>query len=146
MVQEFIVSLEELDDVVQFLSKLILEKKKPFAILFSGELGSGKTTLIRKLVLSFIQESSPNSPTYNLMQEYKNNEYHFFHFDLYRVKEKEELAFLGFDEIWEKNGISLVEWWEIASDYFSEDSILIQIEVLEEKRRIFIGRKNDFKH
>lgn len=116
------VSLDQL--VTQFL------KKEQFPILLlTGEMGAGKTTFIREWFSRFGTESSINSPTFSLYNIYDSPNFRLYHFDLYRIKFPEELDELGFEEIWGKDGVSAIEWWQIAEPYLPKTNrILLSIE------------------
>lgn len=115
-------SLDQL--VTQFL------KKGQFPILLlTGEMGAGKTTFIREWFSRFETESSINSPTFSLYNIYDSPKFRLYHFDLYRIKFPEELDELGFEEIWGKDGVSAIEWWQIAEPYLPKTNrILLSIE------------------
>lgn len=83
-------------------------------VLMSGEMGAGKTTLVREWMQFSGSTDLVNSPTYSLHNLYELKDFAVHHFDLYRVKETREIENLGFDEIWGKEGISFIEWWQIA--------------------------------
>ena len=130
--------LNEIDKPVSCLREILIERKIDYpVILLTGEMGAGKTTFTSQLVRSFDKSLNPNSPTFNLMNEYKTSEFSIFHFDLYRLKSSEEVDNLGFEEIWGKRGLSIVEWWQIATDYFDKSAIEVKLEVVDEQRRRF---------
>ncbi len=131
-------NLNEIDKPVSCLREILVELKIDYpVILLTGEMGAGKTTFTSHLVRSFNESLNPNSPTFNLMNEYKTSEFSIFHFDLYRLKSSEEVDNLGFEEIWGKQGLSIVEWWQIATDYFDKSAIEVKLEVVDEQRRRF---------
>jgi tRNA threonylcarbamoyladenosine biosynthesis protein TsaE len=131
-------NLNEIDKPVSCLREILIERKIDYpVILLTGEMGAGKTTFTSQLVRSFDKSLNPNSPTFNLMNEYKTSEFSIFHFDLYRLKSSEEVDNLGFEEIWGKQGLSIVEWWQIATDYFDKSAIEVKLEVVDEQRRRF---------
>ena len=85
-----------------------------------GELGVGKTTFARNFInqLQYLNKTHSTevlSPTFNILNEYQINNLNIKHYDLYRVKQKEELDNLGLFE--EKNAINIVEWPEILKSY-----------------------------
>ena len=95
-----------------------LKKIKPGNILFLyGEMGVGKTTFIRYLINGFQKQNNlkvteVTSPTFNILNEYKINQFKINHFDLFRLKSPEEIKNLDlFDDI--VNSISLIEWPQI---------------------------------
>lgn len=131
-------NLNEIDKPVSCLREMLVERKIDYpVILLTGEMGAGKTTFTSHLVRSFNESLNTNSPTFNLMNEYRTSEFSIFHFDLYRLKSSEEVDNLGFEEIWGKQGLSIVEWWQIATDYFDKSAIEVKLEVVDEQRRRF---------
>lgn len=137
---QIIYKLNEMEKPISFLRNILDERNidSP-VILLTGEMGAGKTTFTSHFVKSFAPNLNPNSPTFNLMNEYKTEKGSIFHFDLYRLKSPQEIENLGFEEIWGKQGLSIVEWWQIAKDYFDQNAIEIKIELIDE-----ITRKMNF--
>ncbi len=127
--------LKNLEKVILSLNEILNQKKNYPCILLQGELGSGKTTLVRNYLQSLEPNVNINSPTFNLIHEYHILEKKYFHFDLYRIKQKQELYDLGFEEIWSKEGICFIEWFEVAKDFFTENDILIKIEIISKHKR-----------
>ena len=104
-------------EITKKISKLIKQGDNLF--LF-GELGVGKTTFVRNFInqlqnLNKTHSTEVLSPTFNILNEYQINNYNIKHYDLYRVKQKDELANLGLFE--EKNAINIIEWPEILKSY-----------------------------
>ncbi|PJZ46877.1 tRNA (adenosine(37)-N6)-threonylcarbamoyltransferase complex ATPase subunit type 1 TsaE [Leptospira brenneri] len=122
----------ELGPVFISLDQLVnafLKKKQFPMILVSGEMGAGKTTFIREWFSRMGTESSINSPTFSLYNIYDSPNFRLYHFDLYRIKLAQELDELGFEEIWGKEGVSAIEWWQIADSYLPKTNrILLSIE------------------
>jgi tRNA threonylcarbamoyladenosine biosynthesis protein TsaE len=85
-----------------------------------GELGSGKTTFIRGICSGLQVKETVTSPTFTIM-----NEYHarvpIYHFDFYRISSRQELSELGLEEYFFGDGITLVEWPEIACDFLPKN-------------------------
>ena len=109
---ELTVLLKEMAEIVNsYLSRRLFP-----SILLSGELGAGKTTLVREWLKYVGSKDLANSPTFALHNIYTWKNISIHHFDLYRIKEKSELEQTGFDEIWGYEGISFIEWWKIADD------------------------------
>tara|TARA_B100001029_G_C14852627_1_gene334589 strand:+ start:31 stop:477 length:447 start_codon:yes stop_codon:yes gene_type:complete len=107
-------SPKELKKITEKINKIILPGD--FILLF-GEIGSGKTTFTRLLINSLeinntLPESEVLSPTFNIVYEYEINKILIKHFDLYRIKTKDELNNLGiFDNT--KDSITIIEWPEL---------------------------------
>ena len=113
------------------LGKRILADYQGNALVFlRGQLGAGKTTLVRGLLTTLGHTGAVKSPTYTLLEPYSYNGQDAFHFDLYRVADPQELSFVGFDEIIDGPGIKLIEWPEKAESWLPNPDINITLEVL----------------
>lgn len=113
-------------------------------ILFHGEIGSGKTTLIKEICKGLLIEEEISSPTFSIVNEYRNIKGEvIFHFDLYRLKNKEELEGIGFNEYLNSHNFCLIEWPEIALDYFIERKILVVnlVHSSQDTRKITLSNK-----
>ncbi len=88
----------------------------PSCVAIHGELGAGKTTLVRALAAALGVTDAVTSPTYALVHEYRAPRGVVHHLDLYRLDRPEQLAQLGWDEMLGSSGIVLVEWPERAGD------------------------------
>ena len=131
-------SPDGLSSPIQYLKSKILNLNTGI-ILFSGEMGAGKTTFIRKFIESYNTDLIANSPTYNIMNQYKISEtLIFYHFDLFRIKSSILSGDHEFDDIWGKMGISLIEWGEFAVNYFPYITSTVSITVDNHKRTIEI--------
>ena len=89
--------------------------KPPMLVILRGEVGAGKTTLVKGIAaaLGAAVEEDVTSPTFTLVHEYENERVHLFHLDLYRLETEEQIAVLGLDEMLaEPNALVLVEWGE----------------------------------
>jgi len=114
---------------------------KPCDILgFYGELGSGKTTMIKGVALGLgvKEQDMVKSPSFVMINEYKGR-YPIYHIDLYRVKNGEEILSIGFDDYLYGEGVCLIEWAEKAEGYLPENTIKIELEAISlEERKIAI--------
>lgn len=111
-------SLSDLPQVAQHICSYYPTQK---IVCFIGEMGSGKTTLIKEIcrVLGVTENSS--SPTYSIVNEYidgKGNT--IYHFDLFRIKNSNELFDIGFDDYLFSGNLCLIEWPQIATQYIDE--------------------------
>jgi tRNA threonylcarbamoyladenosine biosynthesis protein TsaE len=89
--------------------------KPPMLVILRGEVGAGKTTLVKGIAaaLDAAVEEDVTSPTFTLVHEYVNDKVHLFHLDLYRLETEEQIAVLGLEEMLaEPNALVLVEWGE----------------------------------
>jgi len=106
-----------------------------FVVAFYGELGSGKTTMIRSIAGKLgVPAKDVLSPTFTIIHEY-SGKIPVYHIDLYRIKKTDELNQIGLLEILYADGICLVEWPEIAENILPERTIKINLERTGERRR-----------
>ncbi len=102
-------------------------------IALTGELGSGKTTLARAIIQSFLPAEIVPSPTFTLVQPYETAALTIYHFDIYRLTTPAELEELGWDAA--QSGVMLVEWPERAGHRLPNDRLDVMLEILGEGRR-----------
>jgi tRNA threonylcarbamoyladenosine biosynthesis protein TsaE len=112
-------------------------------IVLTGPLGAGKTCLIKGIGLGLgIKEDDIKSPSFTLVNEYYGT-FPLYHFDLYRIKESQELYQIGWDDYLLRDGIAVVEWGEKAEGLLPPRRIEIVFEIVSEKARslklTFIG-------
>jgi len=144
MKQEFIVSkLEDLEIVAQAITEYFGEFE---VYALEGEMGSGKTTFMRALGKVLKVNEEVNSPTYSLVNEYSINHsiMRIFHFDLFRLKNIQELIDIGFEEyIYAPDVYVFVEWWQMAEDLIRQvDYILVHFEKIDEHTRKITVQEN----
>jgi tRNA threonylcarbamoyladenosine biosynthesis protein TsaE len=106
----------------------------PKLVLLRGDLGAGKTTLVKGIAAGFeaAQEDDVTSPTFTLVHEYRGPRAHLYHIDLYRIDTPRELETLGLDDLRSDDGILLIEWGEkfplLQREYDVEISLARQSE------------------
>ena len=128
---------KSLDDTYLIGSEISKKLKKGSIIAFFGSLGSGKTTLIKTIVEALSSNSqniNVNSPTFNYLNIYNLNT-PVYHFDLYRIKDKNKFFSFGFDEYFSKDGICLIEWAENIKDILPLNTHIIKIKHISETQR-----------
>lgn len=103
-------------------------------IALRGELGSGKTALTRGIAEGLGITEEITSPTFSLM-EIHEGEKNLYHFDLYRIEDDREFNNLCFEEYWENNGVSVIEWAERAGSRLPERRIDINIDYISSTER-----------
>ncbi|MDD3271558.1 MAG: tRNA (adenosine(37)-N6)-threonylcarbamoyltransferase complex ATPase subunit type 1 TsaE [Syntrophomonadaceae bacterium] len=106
----------------------VLEKND--VVYLIGELGAGKTTLVRGITRGLGYTGRVTSPTFTLMNIYAAD-IDIFHFDFYRLQGN-DLSDLGLEEYLEKDGLSLIEWPQIADSLLPPEALLVNIELVEE--------------
>jgi tRNA threonylcarbamoyladenosine biosynthesis protein TsaE len=130
-------------DMEQLGVALVPQLQAGLVLFLHGELGAGKTTLVRGMLrgLGFI--GAVKSPTYTLVEPYQLQDLTVYHFDLYRLNDPEELEFLGVRDYLEGNGVCLVEWAERGAGVLPVPDLDVAIESKEEGRVVtFISRTN----
>ena len=110
---------------------LIQKKNKSLKIfLFSGQVGSGKTTMIKSFTKKLSVNNNTSSPTFNIINEYKDdNKNSIYHLDLYRLKSINDLVEIGFEEYINSGNYCFIEWPEIADSFFVDKYICINISI-----------------
>ena len=118
------------------IAKTILEKASSKNVLFYGEMGAGKTTLIKQLIKQLGVNDTVNSPTFSLVNEYfSNTEETIFHFDFYRIQNETEALDIGIEEYFYKNAWCLIEWPQNVENLLPLERTEIHISVLDENTR-----------
>ena len=104
-------------------------------LVLSGELGAGKTKFVEGILNHFGMQEEISSPTFTIVNEYKNDKINIFHFDLYRLSDIYEFENIGGEEYFEK-GICIFEWGELIEDILPDDYIKISFDKDEEDENI----------
>jgi tRNA threonylcarbamoyladenosine biosynthesis protein TsaE len=99
----------------------------PKLVLLRGDLGAGKTTLVKGIAAAFqaAAEEDVTSPTFTLVHEYRGPRANLYHIDLYRVDTPRELETLGLDDLRSENSILLIEWGEKFPRFLRERDVEI---------------------
>lgn len=124
----------------EFAKSFVTKLKKNSVVAFWGDLGAGKTTLIKYLIatLKNIDPNEITSPTFPYLQIYEKDPI-VYHFDLYRLQDEKEFASLGFDEFLQADGICLIEWPEKIALLLPPETLHIEMEYEDlESRKIKI--------
>lgn len=100
-----------------------------------GDLGAGKTTLVRGLLRALGHAGKVKSPTYTLVEPYELSSLHFYHFDFYRLKNQEEWEQAGFREYFNGEALCAVEWPERAHGLLAPPDLDIELRFEGEHRR-----------
>ena len=110
------------------LGKKLGEEARPGAVYcLSGDLGVGKTVFTKGFAAGLGVTDTVNSPTFTIVQEYKGR-LPFYHFDVYRIADPEEMYEIGFDEYLFGGGVCLIEWAELIKEILPENCVMISIE------------------
>jgi tRNA threonylcarbamoyladenosine biosynthesis protein TsaE len=124
-------------DQLPTIAKKIIEHCKDIKnVLFYAEMGAGKTTLIKEIIKQLGVTDNVSSPTFSLVNEYiSNNNETIYHFDFYRIEIEEEVLDIGIEDYFYKNAWCFIEWPQNIESYLPENSIVIEIEILDEETR-----------
>ena len=128
-------TISDLLAVSKHLAELVSEEK---IILFSGEMGAGKTTLIKEFCKYLEVQNEVSSPTFSLVNEYESKVGPVYHFDLYRIQSEEELYDIGYEDYFFSRYLCLVEWPEMASGIIPANHISVKIRVENDQRIITV--------
>ena len=112
------------NDTMNFAKKLASKLKVGDVVVLSGELGAGKTKFTEGFLSYFGLEKEISSPTFTIVNEYKNKDINIYHFDVYRLEDVDEFYAIGGDEYF-NSGISIIEWGELIKDALPKDYIEI---------------------
>ncbi|MCI2228428.1 tRNA (adenosine(37)-N6)-threonylcarbamoyltransferase complex ATPase subunit type 1 TsaE [Polaribacter sp. MSW13] len=125
-------SLENLSEVATELISSVENK----ILLFHGQMGVGKTTLIKEICKQLGVIDNISSPTFSLVNEYKTSKNEsVFHFDFYRIENEEEALDMGIEEYFDTNNWCLVEWPENIENLLPLDAVQIHLAVLDNGQR-----------
>ncbi len=120
----FTYSLEQLPQLACAIASAL---QKNDVITLKGDLGAGKTTFTRALIQALTNDTMEVlSPTFTLVQPYETKNFTLWHYDLYRLKSKEEITEIGLQESLD-NGVSIIEWPEMIEALLPEERLQIQL-------------------
>ncbi|MCH4417293.1 tRNA (adenosine(37)-N6)-threonylcarbamoyltransferase complex ATPase subunit type 1 TsaE [Staphylococcus epidermidis] len=127
------ISINNLDELNHFANVLVRHLEPSDLILLNGELGAGKTTLTQFIGKHLGVKRNINSPTFNIIKSYKGSNLKLHHMDCYRLEDSDED--LGFDEYFQDEGITIIEWSQFIQDLLPKEHLIINIETLSETKR-----------
>jgi tRNA threonylcarbamoyladenosine biosynthesis protein TsaE len=127
-------SEEELVGVAKSLLNDFSDKK---IILFYGEMGVGKTTLIKVLCKQLGVEEATNSPTFSIVNEYlTTSQKSIYHFDFYRIEKEEEVFDMGYEDYFYSGNFCFIEWPEKIPNLLPEEVVKVSIELDDDYNRL----------
>lgn len=131
------VTTHSAEETVAFGRTLAELLSPPKIVLLRGDLGAGKTTLVKGIAEGFqaASEEDVTSPTFTLVHEYRGPRANLYHIDLYRIDTPRQLETLGLDDLVAPNSILLIEWGEKFPRFVDERDVEIALESLGENSR-----------
>ena len=129
---EIVFTIDELESVTQ----QIIAQQPARVILFHGEMGVGKTTLIKQLCKTLGVTEATSSPTFSLVNEYETvTNQIVYHFDFYRLKNEMEALDMGADDYFYSGNWCFIEWAEKIPNLIPEEHAIITIKLVDDGKR-----------
>jgi tRNA threonylcarbamoyladenosine biosynthesis protein TsaE len=131
-----IITLKNEQDTALFGAELWRILPKKCVVFLKGDLGAGKTTLTRGVLRAAGYQAVVKSPTYTLVEEYSLADGQLFHFDLYRLKDPEELEWIGMSDYLAQQSLCFIEWPELGQGFLPLPDVELSIKTEGEVRRV----------
>ena len=110
------------------LGRALVQRLQPGAVVaFTGDLGAGKTAFVRGMAQGLGIPQRVTSPTFTIVNEYEGGRLPLFHFDMYRLRDADDLFDIGWEDFRRRGGICAVEWSENIRDALDEDTLWVDI-------------------
>ncbi len=133
------------DETIALGRRLAAQLAPPKLVLLRGELGAGKTTLVKGIAEAFgaAGQEEVTSPTFTLIHEYRGADVTIYHIDLYRIETERELATLGIDDLLrDQRNLVLIEWGEKFARFAEERDLEVSFErIAEDEREITVSQR-----
>lgn len=124
----------ELPDVA---TRLLQDIGQNRVVLFYGEMGAGKTTLIKEICKAIGVEDTATSPTFSIVNEYQDNEGgSVYHFDFYRIEDETEVLDLGYEDYFFSGSYCFIEWPEKIPNLLPDNTVKVNVEVNQDNNRL----------
>ena len=131
-------SLKDTKNLGQEIAKEILNRKdkSAFIVFLDGDLGTGKTTLVKEIIFALGIKEKVKSPTFTIIEPYELNNKNIYHIDLYRINDPSELEIIGLREyLNESDAIIFIEWPEKSFGFIKKFDLKISLKHSSEKER-----------
>ena len=126
-----IFKLENIDQIAQDIKEVFCRK----IVLFNGEMGAGKTTLISAIVRALGHSEETSSPTFSIVNEYKLENGYVYHFDFYRIKNHYEALDIGIDDYFCSGYWNFIEWPEKITNLLPKKVMVVNLEIISTNER-----------
>lgn len=131
------VAMESLGEVVSSALKM------GGVVYLEGDLGMGKTTLVRGVLRGLGYQGPVKSPTYTIVEPYELPSLEVYHFDLYRVSDAEELEFMGIRDYFTDSGLCLIEWAEMGRGALPEADFVVSLSLIPQGRHVSLEAQTE---
>ena len=131
------IHIDSLDELPHAAAAVINALEGRSVVVFRGEMGAGKTTLIREIVARLGADDTVTSPTFAIVNQYTTREgKNIYHFDFYRINRLEEAYDFGYEEYFYSGNLCLVEWPEKIEELLPEEVMTVRIAVGDDEQRV----------
>ena len=136
--------IKNLEDTKK-LAKLVADsiENNKLLLMLNGDLAAGKTTFTKYLAEYLGVKAVVNSPTFNIMKEYKFPAGRLYHIDAYRLEDSDED--LGFDDIFYEDNVCVIEWGEFIEEFLPNERLIFNIRLVENYREVEIISSGEYK-
>lgn len=134
MAVDFII--ETINDLPLAAGKLLAFAGQERIFLFSGDMGTGKTTFIKSICSTLGVSETVTSPTYSLVNQYETTDNTIYHFDFYRIKTEDEAYDIGFEEYLYSGNYCFIEWPEKIPSFWPEKYVKISLSIKDNDQRL----------
>ena len=110
------------------LGRALVQRLQPGAVVaFTGDLGAGKTAVVRGMAQGLGISQRVTSPTFTIVNEYEGGRLPLFHFDMYRLRDADDLFDIGWEDYLSRGGVCAVEWSEQVADALPEGTVYVTL-------------------
>lgn len=128
-------TIKTTDEMIKAGATAASQAKSGQVFALVGDLGAGKTHWSKGFIQQLDANATPNSPTFSIVNEYREGSIPVFHFDFYRIENPEELINLGWDEYLDEDGILICEWANLFPELMPDHTVWVKIHHLSDSSR-----------